>query len=331
MPSADVSGTERAIFSTPHAAEIRSVLDAYARDRLGAGLARVIFRAGRIDAVWAVTLSDGRSVLIKAHRRPVDMAARLATVEAQRILAEAGFPAPCPIRDTTEFEGLILTTESLVTAGSPASARVPAVRRALAEGLASHVAILRSRPELVASVGFGPAWCRYQDGPWPVPHDPIFDFSETPTGYRWLDTYAERAAARLHEGDRRDPAVGHADWYIGNARFSGARLVGTFDWDLVAAPEPQIAGFSAAAFTDAGTDVQDLPRPDEVREFLLDYDSARERPFTGAEQEQAAAATAWTLAYNARCQLSFLDGGPGPGTALRLLADFGDAYLNLRW
>jgi hypothetical protein len=331
MTSADVSGTERVIFSTADAGEIRSVLHAYARARLGAGLSDVIFRAGRIDAVWAVELADGRSVLIKAHRRPVDMTARLATVQAQRILADAGFPAPRPLSDTVEFEGLILTTESLVTAGSAGDARVPAVRRALAEGLASQVAILRSRPELAAAAGPGPAWCRYQHGPWPVPHDPLFDFSETPRAFAWLDRYAEAAASRLRESDHRVPAVAHADWYVGNARFDGASLVGTFDWDLVAGPEPHIAGFSAAAFTDPGTGIQDLPRLDEVRNFLLDYDRAREHPFTRDEQRQAAAATAWTLAYNARCQLSFLDGDPAPGTAIRLLTDHGDAYLDLHW
>ncbi len=331
MDTGEVSGTECVIFSTGDAAEIRSALDAYAHDRLGAGIVDVIFRAGRIDAVWAVRLSDGRSVLIKAHRQPVDLAARLATVRAQRMLADAGFPAPRPISDTAEFRGLVLTTEELVTAGSRGDARVSAVRRALAHGLATHVAILRAHPEIAASAGPGPAWCRHQDGPWPEPHDPIFDLRETPSGFAWLDEYAAEAASRLREGDQNDRTVGHADWYIGNARFSGDALVGTFDWDLVAAPEPHIAGFAAAAFTDGGTDVQDLPRPEEVRDFLTDYEGARGRPFGPGEQRQAAAATAWTLAYNARCQLAFLDGDPQPGTALRLLADSGKDYLELRW
>ena len=212
MDTGGVSGTERVLFSTGDAAEIRSVLDAYAHDRLGAGITDVIFRAGRIDAVWAVTVGDGRAVLIKAHRQPVDLAARLSTVRAQRTLADTGFPAPRPISDTAAFRGLVLTTEELVTAGSPGDARVPAVRRALAHGLATHVAILRSRPEIAASAGPGPAWCRHQDGPWPEPHDPIFDFRETPSGFAWLDEYAAEAAARLREGDRSDRAVGHADW-----------------------------------------------------------------------------------------------------------------------
>lgn len=331
MTIGGVSGTERVIFSTGDADQIRAVLDRYAQARLGSTLSDVLFRAGRIDAVWAVTLVDGRLVLIKAHRQPVDLAARLATVQAQRVLADAGFPAPRPLCDTAEFEGLVLTTEELVTAGSRGDGRVPAVRRALAEGLASHVAILRSRPEIVAAAGPGPAWCRYQDGPWPEPHDSIFDFAGTPSGFAWLDAYAAEASSTLREGDQRNRAVGHADWYVGNARFCDGALVGTFDWDLVAAPEPHIAGFAAAAFTDGGTDVQDLPRPEEVRDFFADYDRARDRPFSPAEQRQAAAATAWTLAYNARCQLSFLEAEPSPGTALRLLADSRDAYLDLRW
>jgi len=327
----DATGAERAIFSMTNVDDIRAVLVRYARKHLGADVADVMFRAGRVDAVWAVRLTDDRAVLIKAHRRPVDLTERRATVAAQRTLADAGFPAPRPIADTMEFDGLVLTTETLVVTGSAGDARVPAVRRALARGLAVHVAILGERPEIVASAGLGPAWCRYQEGPWPPAHDPFFDFRETPPELEWLDAYAGEAASRLQHGDQRPRRAGHADWYAGNARFVGADLVGTFDWDLVAGPEPHIAGFSAAAYTDGGSGVQDLPSPDNVRDFLRDYDEARALPFTGAQQEQAAAATAWTLAYNARCQASFLDGDPEPGTALALLTEHADEYLDLRW
>ncbi|MCU1526669.1 MAG: hypothetical protein JWP75_432 [Frondihabitans sp.] len=135
---------------------------------------------------------------------------------------------------------------------------------------------------------------------------------------------------RLNSGRDRDKVVGHADWYVGNTRFEGSRLVGTFDWDLVSAPEAQIAGFAAATFTDGGSGVQDLPQPVEVAAFLRDFSSSRWEPLTRDELAQSAAAASWALAYNARCQLSFLQGSPDPGSALDLVRKHGDDYLNLR-
>lgn len=330
MDAPDVTGTEAVVFGTDRVDDVRSTLDAYARAVLGSPLADVLFRAGRVDAVWAVRLADGREVVITAHRQPVDLEARLATVEAQRILVREGFPCPVPVAETTTFRDLALTAESLVTAGTQGDARDPAVRLALARGLADHVRILRGIG-LAERAGLGPAWCRYQDGPWPVPHDAIFDFGATPPGYEWLDEFAGLAAERLRRGASLERVVGHADWYAGNARFDGSRLVGTFDWDLVAAPEAHLAGFAAATFTDGGTAVQDLPAPDDVRAFLRDYDGCRILPASSDEQVQSAAAAAWALAYNARCQLAFVEGAPPAGSALGLLRAHGEDYLGVRW
>ena len=66
--------------------------------------------------------------------------------------------------------------------------------------------------------------------------------------------------------------------------------------------------------------------------FLRDYEQVRS-PFSEAEQRIAAAAVTWVLAYNARCQLSFLPPGgrPARGSSLEALTTHPDAYLNLRW
>lgn len=71
-PFEEVSDTERAVYGAVTPVELRTFLDAWARDRLGSRIADVRFRAGRIDAVWGVGLQDGRAVVIKAHRTPVD-------------------------------------------------------------------------------------------------------------------------------------------------------------------------------------------------------------------------------------------------------------------
>lgn len=162
--AAQLSGTERAVHGDLTLPALRTFLDTWAQDRLGSGIAAVRFRAGRIDAGWGVDLADGRALVVKAHRTPVDLDAARATVDAQRTLAAAGFPCPVPLAGPDQVEGRVLTAETLL-AGAVPDGRDPAVRRLLADGLARHVAILRSRPDLVPRAGAGPSWCRYQDGP----------------------------------------------------------------------------------------------------------------------------------------------------------------------
>lgn len=331
MSSSVASGTEAAIFGTNDVESICGTVAAFAQKKFGSGVGEILFRAGRVDAVWAVRLDDSRDVVVKAHRQPVDLPARRATVQAQSFLVQNGFPCPVPLADTSTFRGLVFSCDSLVTEGAPGDAREPVVRRALAQGLADHVRLLRGLPGLVTVAGSGPAWCRYQNGPWPTPHDPIFDFGVTPDGYGWLDAFAGEVAARLTRHHGLETVVGHADWYAGNARFDGDVLVGTFDWDLVAAPEAQVAGFAAATYTDGGAGEQDLPGPAEVRAFLGDYESARGVPFGAEERIQASAAASWALAYNARCQLSFLDGQVADRSALALLRADAAGYLQLPW
>ena len=48
----EVSDTERAVYGDVTLLEMRTFLDAWARDRLGSAIADVRFRACRIDAVW---------------------------------------------------------------------------------------------------------------------------------------------------------------------------------------------------------------------------------------------------------------------------------------
>ena len=102
---------------------------------------------------------------------------------------------------------------------------------------------------LSAQLGPGPSWTRYAAGPWPEPHDPIYDFRGTPAGWEWLDRYARKATVDLvglHDPDRL--ALGHGDWSAGNLRFAHGRVVAAFDWDVVAEDEAVLVGLSAGAF-----------------------------------------------------------------------------------
>ena len=327
----DVNGTERVVFGGRSADEIAELVDRYLRRRLGASLVDVLFRAGRIDAVWAVRTDDGREVVVKAHRAPVDVRARRACVAAQAMLVDAAFPCPTPLSGPDEFGGVVLSAETPLVEGSPGDVREPGTRMAMATGLAQHIGILRASPELASIAGSGPAWCRYRGGPWPTPHDTIFDFAVTPDGFEWLDEFAQSAADRLNVGrPGGEVVVGHADWYSGNLRFDRGRLVAAFDWDLVADTEPVVVGLNAGGYTDTGTS-DAATSPADVAAFLADYDSVRSNPFSVQEQRFAAAAASWVVAYNQRCRLSMLPAGTASHPSLEFLCENRRQYLDLRW
>jgi hypothetical protein len=220
-------------------------------------------------------------------------------------------------------DGRVVTVESLLPDGEVADARSPRVRRAMTDSLAEHIAILRERPEVwdsAAALGPGPAWTRYHDGPWPTPHDPIFDFDRTPPGWEWLDGFARDAAADIGRlGRDVRPVIAHGDWYAGNVRLVGERVVAVFDWDFVVEPEAVVVGLSAGGYL-----LHDAPSPDEVAAFLSDY-----RALSPAHWSLAVAAARWMLAFNARCDLATLAGPIGSGSALARLVEDRDAYLDV--
>lgn len=97
-----------------------------------------------------------------------------------------------------------------------------------------------------ALVQGAPAWTDWTRVPWPVPHDPIFDFSSLPAEYGWLDRAAARAAEILHD-DLGRPVVGHTDWVFQNVAVQDRRLLAGYDWDSLAwLSEPAVLGWSPA-------------------------------------------------------------------------------------
>ncbi|HLL64875.1 MAG TPA: hypothetical protein VK453_03895 [Micromonosporaceae bacterium] len=329
--AADISDTERAVSGCATPPELQALLDAWVTHRLGSPIERVRFRAGRIDVVWGVELQDGRAVVVKMHRPPVDLATTRVANDAQRVLSGAGFPCPVPLAGPDEVDGRVLTAETLIDGNAP-DGRDPASRLLLAEGLARHIEILRGRPDLVLVAGAGPSWCRYQGGPWPVPHDTLVDFRLTPPGFAWLDSFGQRAADQiLAHRDAAAVVVGHADWYAGNTAVSGNVLVGTFDWELVADTEAVIAGFAAACYAASSTGSGGLSTPEEVAIFMHDYDTVRSQPLADRERRTAAGAAAWILAFNARWQVGLLDHGLCDEATVSLVRNRSEDYLSLSW
>jgi hypothetical protein len=270
-------------------------------------------------------------VVIKTHRTPVDLDAMVATIDAQRLLAEADFPCPFPLAGPDQREGRVLTAETLI-GGTMPNGRDPAVRQLLAEGLFRHINLLRDQSDLVQRAGPGPSWCHYQRGPWPVPHDTIVDFRSTLDGFEWLDAFGQRAAEQvLANREAETVVVGHADWYAGNTAVVDGVLVGTFDWELVADTEAVIAGFAASCYASSPTGGGGLSVPEEVVAFLRDYEDVQARPFSERERRAAAAAAAWILAFNARWQVALIAHDHCDYATIALVQDRQEDYLSLSW
>lgn len=326
------SGTEVAVVGIDTRDAIDGWVAGVVQRALGTGVARVLFRSGRIDAVYGVSTDDGRDLVVRVHRPPTDPAGRATTTRAQRALADARFPVPVPVAGPLDVDGRWVSVETLISGGEEPDGHDPALGRQIAGEFARHVTLLRRVPGLVAAVGTPPAWCRHAGGPWPTPHDTIFDFRVTPAGYAWLDDVARTAAQRIAGTPDPDPPVAaHADWYCGNLRFTGTRLVAAIDWDLVADSPAVVAGLTAGMYSAGSTDDGAVPTPAEVVGFLQEVEQVWDRAFTAAQQQRAAAAATWNLAYAARCQLAFTEGEPDPRSALGTLALRAAEYLDAVW
>lgn len=329
----DVSAVEAALLGPMTRRQIDGWVDRAVRELVGTPVASVRFRSGRIDAVYGVDAADGRAMLVKVHRPPVDVAGRQFAVRAQEILAGAGFPCARPLAGPTAVGGAMVSVETLLPDGERGDARNPRLRASVAEGLARQVTLLESHRDLVDGVGDPPAWCHYRGGAWSSSHDPFFDFSTTPREYAWLRRYAQDAAdAVIAAADTGPRVVAHADWYSGNLRFDGSRITAAFDWDLVADGEAVVAGITAGMFSAGTSGDAGPPTPEDAAGFLADYEAARGIRFTVAQRRAAGAAVRWSIAYTARCDVTLAGGAPPtPGSALDLLATRREDYVELGW
>src|SRR6202521_2235954 len=136
------SGIEQAVFGAVGRDNIDGWLSRHLRARLGIDLSRIVFRSGRIDAVYGAALSDGRQVAVKVHRRPGDLAYLSAATACQRRLADAGYPCPAPLHGPATTDGLTGVIETLLTDGEPGNAHEPSTRRAMAQALFRQFGIL---------------------------------------------------------------------------------------------------------------------------------------------------------------------------------------------
>ena len=332
MDNDETTGLERAVFGDICRDQIDAWLVSHVRARLSAEVSGVLFRSGRVGAVYGLQLAGGSDVVVKVHREPVYLGQLAAASACQRALAEGGYPCPLPLDGPAISDGHAATIEAFLDRGEPGNSHERATRKAMARSLAAQPEILRHMPAITLAA-HPPAWAIYEGGPWPTPHDSLFDFSTTPPAYQWLDDLAADAAHVL--GPPGAPEViGHSDWVCQNLRFANGEVAASYDWDsLIGQSEAVLAGFGASDFTQGSTAGTSAPTPQEMAAFLADYDDARGRRFTGEQQVVAAAAATWALAYNARCLVCVeaLGNRVEPGSALDMMDRYRDAYMRVLW
>ena len=274
-------------------------IDDWCRVHLEAGVRRQFMRAGYLSAVVGVELTDGRAAVVKVRSAHPRLAG---CYEAQSALWAAGFPCPEPLVPPTPLGAWAVSAETFVPGGEmlPSSGREA---RPFAEALALLVR-LAPAPDQLPSLDPKPpwnAWDHREGGRWPAPDDCDRDLN-TVEGPVWLDEGADAARSWLQDGSGRT-VVGHGDWYTGNLRWAGDRLLAVHDWDsMLADREAVVVGFASAVYctVSAGTD----PTVQESAQFIATYEAARGMPLSDRERADAWAAGLWMRAFDAKKQLA---------------------------
>lgn len=335
---------ERTVFGTRSPVAIAAAFDAFCVAHLGAPVAAPLFYSSSIGAVAGVRLTDGRTVVVKAHQPQQPPGFLAAVHDVRRHLAERSFPCPWPLIGPVPLGAGHATVEEYDANGEYRDAHDPQVRRALAGTLARLVDLAQpfaSDPALVAA---GRACRPPADRLWGTPHSVIFDFEATAAGAGWIDDIARRAR-RLLEGLEGGTAagervVGHNDWSMRQVRFFGSAIHAVYDWDsLIAEREPVVVGRAARGFTMTyDTPLHGMvpvaPALDEVLAFAREYETARRRQFSPAEWSALGAAAAYSMAYTCRCGHALAPrSGPDAdfptGSYREALARYGDQLLAL--
>ena len=285
---------------------------------LGAAPVELLLSAELVSDVRAVRLDDGRHVVLKA--RAAEKARRAAScVEAQRVVAEQGFPCPRPLT------GVVLVADRAVHAEEwlPGGAML---RGSGAEAAAACASLLAELMALLDRVTVDPPvpnpdWVRWDhDGPGLFAPNPRHDALAAGAA---LPAVIDGTALRVRERMRRSslpPVLGHADWEAQNLRWQDDRPYAVHDWDSLAwLPEAAIVGAAAGAF--ASQETPTLAPVVSSAAFLDAYG----RPLTDEELEIAWAASLWPALHNARGELLYAQ----PPVALAALQEQVEERLRL--
>jgi hypothetical protein len=123
-------GIERAIFGEVTADDITAWLNQYVHRRLSLGVQTVLFRAGRLAAVYGLQLTNGLAIVAKVYRG-ANIERLAAAASCQGFLADAHYPCPAPLEAPGEVDGRIVLLETLLDRGEQGDAHSAATRACL--------------------------------------------------------------------------------------------------------------------------------------------------------------------------------------------------------
>ena len=264
----------------------------WCRDHLAAAPRSCFLDTGHLSSVLGVELDDGRHVVIKA-RPPSDRL--LACTMVQAGMFTKGFPCAEVVAGPASLGRRVATAETYVPGDDSPPAPVPP--ESTAQLLAALVTLAPSPdafPALRATLPWV-GWDHDGSGLWPPPDDLTVDLNTavSPPG---IDDAARRIRRRLAE-PCDDDVLGHLDWEARNLAWRDGEPVAVHDWDsLGVKPESTVVGAAAAVFPSSADVV--TASIAETEAFLDAY--ARHRPLSAAQREQAWAAGAWVLTFNAK-------------------------------
>jgi Ser/Thr protein kinase RdoA (MazF antagonist) len=294
---------ERELFGSVDPENIARSVAAHCRTLLGAEIDHYEFFDSSSGSVHGVTLTDGRRVVVKGHRRTVTRDYLEVVMRLQHDLAANAFPAPRPLAGPAPSGTGHVTVEAMLDRDRRADGHDPVVRAALAHGFAEFV--LRARPYREAFAAVAHPLQIAEGEVYPPPHSARFDFASSTAGAEWIDALAHRARASMHSIPDGELVVGHGDWRIENVCVVGESLRAVYDWDSVHVEREPV--LIASAVTTFSVDWQRaagerFPSPREMDHFVRDYEATRRLPFTDAERRLLAASMVASLAYGARCE-----------------------------
>lgn len=276
-----------------------AALSAWCVQQFGVEPVRELLSRQQASRVTGVELADGRRVVVK--QRHDDNGRAAVCVEAQRALAELGFPCPRPLTEVTFHDGQAVHAEEWCPGGdvrigddpttAAAFGRLFAVAQAATESVPA-VAPLPNPPwiDWSADIAFPQLWWQ-QDWVRTAPMPEIIWWS------------VDRLRRRLRSCEL-PPTLGHADWETQNIRWSGGEAWVVHDWDSLAwLPEAALVGAAAGSFASNGAPT--LAPIESSATFLAEYQAGRGRTFGREEIEIAWAASLWPAIFNARTQLMY--------------------------
>jgi hypothetical protein len=273
----------------------------------------IFFFTASVGALFGVRRRDGSRVAIKVNKLFTDERYFAEVQELQARLADAGYPAPRPVRRIGT-----VTIDEWLDDGEYRDAHEPEVRRAMARELVRF-------HRLATAAGPRPRrqFLRPEGALWPKPHNALFDFEATTAGAEWIDEIATAARAIADRGVGTE-VVGHTDWSAKHLRFTAElEAAALYDWDSVTTDlEPSLVGTAAGSFTyteELGDDIAVWPSTAESQAFIADYEEERAAAFDEGERDAAGAACVYLRAYAARCHHSV--GGDARETGLTDLAE----------